>query len=79
VRARSGVLVLATVVAALSGSAPARYVPDPPGDPDTLVLRVDERPGFGSPLDVGALPWFSLYGGGRPLLPDERGCAALGR
>jgi hypothetical protein len=70
---------LAAVVLALAGLAACTRdrsgtgpVPDPPADPGVLVLQLRETPGMPGPTEVGALPEFSLYGGGRVLVPGDR-------
>src|SRR2546430_9986072 len=58
------------MVVGLAGCGSADHpVPDPPADPTVLVLRVEEVAGFGGPGDAGRLPEFSLYGGGRGIIP----------
>lgn len=39
--------------------------------PDMLVLRAEELDSGGTPWDQGLLPAFSLYGGGRVVVPDS--------
>ncbi|WP_433271578.1 hypothetical protein ACQPZF_12765 [Actinosynnema sp. CS-041913] len=42
-----------------------------PSDPATLVLRVDEQHSGLRPWERGPIPKFSLYGGGRVVVPGE--------
>ncbi|WP_181776618.1 hypothetical protein [Amycolatopsis pittospori] len=56
--------LLVLVLTACGTTAP------PPSDPETLVLRAKTYVGMPSPR-VAVLPEFSLYGGGRLLVPGE--------
>jgi hypothetical protein len=60
--ALAGLAALA-VLAACAGHFPGGAT-DPPTGPSTVVLRVLEEPGFGSPTTAAPLPEFSLYGDG---------------
>ncbi|WP_409490512.1 hypothetical protein [Amycolatopsis sp. cmx-11-12] len=48
----------------------------PPSAPETLVLRAKTYVGMPS-LKPAVLPEFSLYGGGRLLVPGEESCEDL--
>ncbi|PWU56932.1 hypothetical protein DLJ47_04320 [Micromonospora sp. S4605] len=76
-RALSGpsrvVAVLVAVVAAgvLTGSTPnvtGLDVPEPPSDPNTLVLQLHLWRSMSGPPALAELPEFSLYGGGRVIV-----------
>ncbi|MEJ3743314.1 hypothetical protein WEI85_08515 [Actinomycetes bacterium KLBMP 9797] len=61
--------IAALLLAAACGrdsAAPAEI----PADPDTLVLRTQELRSGPAPWERGLLPTFSLYGGGRVIVPD---------
>jgi hypothetical protein len=68
-----------TLVLLLAGMAACggRTAPDDlPADPAALVLQVEELHSGPRPGDRGQLPQFSLYGGGRVIVPSG-GSAAL--
>ncbi|MFG2101324.1 hypothetical protein ACGFJ5_12025 [Micromonospora echinaurantiaca] len=67
------VAVLVTVVSAgvLTGSTPnvdGFDVPEPPSDPNTLVLQLHLWRSMSGPPALAELPEFSLYGGGRVIV-----------
>ena len=69
----AAIVAAASMVVGLAGCGSADHpVPDPPADPTVLVLRVEEVAGFGGPGDAGRLPEFSLYGGGRVIIPGAQ-------
>jgi hypothetical protein len=68
---RFGMRMIAPVVLLLAGTAACggRAAPnDLPSDPAALVLRVEERHSSPRPWELGQLPGFSLYGGGRVVV-----------
>jgi hypothetical protein len=62
-------LLLAGVTAC--GAPPEKATGPLPSDPTTLVLRVNELHSSPRPWERGQLPQFSLYGGGRVIVPDS--------
>lgn len=65
------VLLLAGMAACAGPEAPDNL----PSDPAVLVLQVTELPSSPRPWERGQLPRFSLYGGGRVIVPAGGGDA----
>ncbi|WIM99426.1 hypothetical protein ACTOB_003077 [Actinoplanes oblitus] len=73
---RARIAALAVLLVATTAACGGRAAPDDlPADPDTLVLRVAEYPSSPRPGGRGQVPRFSLYGGGRVVVPAGDGDA----
>jgi hypothetical protein len=64
-----GRVVVAVLLIAGSPAACGEDTAAPEVAPDTLILRVQEFRGGPAPWERGMLPAFSLYGGGRVVIP----------
>jgi len=66
-----GIALLLVLLASLvGGCGQPEPTPNPPRDPQTVILRMREMASLAPAQDLWALPGFSLYGDGRVMIPD---------